>query len=153
VKISLVWIRTHTFRLQIDKVDVGTCFLHAFADFSDLDVSERSKLACLHWCIQDRDVFNFSFQTNLVDVENFCLMSFSRFWWHQTEQWEEYRCFSGTIYFNIFFVLTLLWLFLAGLYSLFWNLQTRGHIFSHVRPFYEQAVSNLDRSMHRSLWV
>jgi hypothetical protein len=22
-----------------------------------------------------------------------------------------------------------------------------------VQPFYEQAVSNLDRSMHRSLWV
>ncbi len=30
---------------------------------------------------------------------------------------------------------------------------TRGSIFSHVRPFYEQAVSDLDRSMHRSLWV
>ncbi len=30
---------------------------------------------------------------------------------------------------------------------------TRGHIFSRVRPFYEQAVSDLDRSMHRSLWV
>jgi len=29
----------------------------------------------------------------------------------------------------------------------------RGHIFSHVRPFYERAVSNLDRPMHRSLWV
>ncbi len=28
-----------------------------------------------------------------------------------------------------------------------------GHIFSHVRPFYELAVSNLDRSIHRSLWV
>ncbi len=27
------------------------------------------------------------------------------------------------------------------------------HIFSCVRPFYEQAVSDLDRSMHRSLWV
>ena len=27
-----------------------------------------------------------------------------------------------------------------------------GHIFGHVRPFYEQAVSDLDRSMHRSLW-
>ncbi len=26
-----------------------------------------------------------------------------------------------------------------------------GHIFSHVRPFYERAVSNLDRPMHRSL--
>ncbi len=25
-------------------------------------------------------------------------------------------------------------------------------IFSRVRPFYEQAVSDLDRSMHRSLW-
>jgi len=30
---------------------------------------------------------------------------------------------------------------------------TRGRIFSRVRPFYEQAVSDLDRSMHRSLWV
>ncbi len=28
-----------------------------------------------------------------------------------------------------------------------------GHIFSHVQPFYEQGVSNLDRSMHISLWV
>ncbi len=27
------------------------------------------------------------------------------------------------------------------------------HIFSHVRPFCERAVNNLDRSMHRSLWV
>jgi hypothetical protein len=31
--------------------------------------------------------------------------------------------------------------------------QERGRIFSRVRPFYERAVSNLDRSMHRSLWV
>ncbi len=30
---------------------------------------------------------------------------------------------------------------------------TRGHIFSRVRPFYEQAVSNLDRSMYISPWV
>jgi len=29
----------------------------------------------------------------------------------------------------------------------------RGRIFSRVQPFYEQAVSNLDRPMHRSLWV
>ncbi len=29
----------------------------------------------------------------------------------------------------------------------------RGRIFSHVRPFYERAVSHLDRSMNRSLWV
>jgi hypothetical protein len=29
----------------------------------------------------------------------------------------------------------------------------RGHIFSRVCPFYERAVSDLDRSMHRSLWV
>ncbi len=29
----------------------------------------------------------------------------------------------------------------------------RGRIFSCVRPFYEQAVSDLDWSMHRSLWV
>ncbi len=29
----------------------------------------------------------------------------------------------------------------------------RGHIFSCVRPFYERSVSDLDRSMHRSLWV
>ncbi len=28
-----------------------------------------------------------------------------------------------------------------------------GHFFSHVRPFYEQAVSDLDRSMHRSQLV
>jgi hypothetical protein len=28
----------------------------------------------------------------------------------------------------------------------------RGRIFSRVRPFYEWAVSDLDRSMHRSLW-
>ncbi len=30
---------------------------------------------------------------------------------------------------------------------------TWGCIFSHVRPFYERALSNLDRSMHRSLRV
>ncbi len=30
---------------------------------------------------------------------------------------------------------------------------SRGRIFSHVRPLYEWAVSDLDRSMHRSLWV
>jgi hypothetical protein len=29
----------------------------------------------------------------------------------------------------------------------------RGCIFSRVRPLYEQAVSDLDRSMHRSLCV
>ncbi len=29
----------------------------------------------------------------------------------------------------------------------------RGRIFSHVRPFYERAVSDLDRAMNRSLWV
>ncbi len=29
--------------------------------------------------------------------------------------------------------------------------KARGHIFSHVRPFYERAVRNLDGSMHRSL--
>jgi hypothetical protein len=29
----------------------------------------------------------------------------------------------------------------------------KGRIFSCVRPFYERAVGNLDRSMHRSLWV
>jgi hypothetical protein len=29
--------------------------------------------------------------------------------------------------------------------------QTRGLIFSCVRPFYERALSNLDMSMHRSL--
>ncbi len=28
-----------------------------------------------------------------------------------------------------------------------------GCIFSHVRPCYEWTVSNLDRCMHRSLWV
>ena len=30
---------------------------------------------------------------------------------------------------------------------------TRGCIFSCVWPFYERAVSDLDRSIHRSLWV
>jgi hypothetical protein len=30
---------------------------------------------------------------------------------------------------------------------------SRGHIFSRVGSFYEQAVSDLDKSMHRSLWV
>jgi hypothetical protein len=33
---------------------------------------------------------------------------------------------------------------------------SKGRIFSrvtHVRPFYERAVSDLDRSMDRSLWV
>ena len=28
-----------------------------------------------------------------------------------------------------------------------------GCIFSHVQTFYERAMGNLDRSMHRSLWV
>ncbi len=28
-----------------------------------------------------------------------------------------------------------------------------GHIFNHVRPFYQWVVSDLDRSMHRSLLV
>jgi hypothetical protein len=32
-------------------------------------------------------------------------------------------------------------------------LSSGGHIFSHVRPFYERAVSDLDRPIHRSLWV
>jgi len=31
--------------------------------------------------------------------------------------------------------------------------ESRGRIFSSVRPFYERAVSDQDRSMHRSLWV
>ncbi len=31
--------------------------------------------------------------------------------------------------------------------------ETRGRIFSHVRPSCERAVSDLDRSMHISLWV
>ncbi len=31
--------------------------------------------------------------------------------------------------------------------------ETRGRIFSRVWPFYEQAVSDLDKYMHRSLWV
>ncbi len=30
---------------------------------------------------------------------------------------------------------------------------SRGRIFSGVRPFYEQVVSDLGRSRHRSLWV
>ncbi len=29
----------------------------------------------------------------------------------------------------------------------------RGYIFSRVRPFYERAVSDLDKSMHRYLWA
>jgi len=33
------------------------------------------------------------------------------------------------------------------------NTETRGCIFSHVQPVYEQAVSNLDRSMNRLQWV
>ncbi len=32
-------------------------------------------------------------------------------------------------------------------------LSSRGRIFSHVRPSYEQAVSDLDRSMNISLWI
>ncbi len=30
---------------------------------------------------------------------------------------------------------------------------SRGHIFSHVRPSYERAVSDLDKSLNISLWV
>jgi hypothetical protein len=30
---------------------------------------------------------------------------------------------------------------------------TRGHTFSRVQPFYEWAMSDLDKSMHISLWV
>ncbi len=30
---------------------------------------------------------------------------------------------------------------------------SKGHIFSYVQPFYERALSNLERSMHRSLGV
>jgi hypothetical protein len=33
------------------------------------------------------------------------------------------------------------------------GLMFRGRIFSHVRPLYEQAVGDLDRPMHSSLWV
>jgi hypothetical protein len=33
------------------------------------------------------------------------------------------------------------------------HLDSRGRIFSRVQPFYERAVSDLDRSMHRYLWV
>jgi hypothetical protein len=29
----------------------------------------------------------------------------------------------------------------------------RGHIFSYVQPFCKRAVSDLDRSMNRSIWV
>jgi len=35
----------------------------------------------------------------------------------------------------------------------FYSKGFRGRIFSHVRPFFECAVSNLDRSMHRSLCI
>ncbi len=34
-----------------------------------------------------------------------------------------------------------------------YDIGPRGRIYSQVRPFYEIAVSNLDRSMHTSLWV
>jgi len=33
------------------------------------------------------------------------------------------------------------------------KMAARGCIFSHVQPFYERVVSDLDRPMHRSLWV
>ncbi len=35
--------------------------------------------------------------------------------------------------------------------NLKWRTQSRGRIFSYVRPFYERAVSHLNRSMHLSL--
>ena len=53
----------------------------------------------------------------------------------------------------------LIFMFLISIFNflshkaLLWWVKSRGQIFSHVRPFYERAVSNLDRSMHRSLWV
>jgi len=31
--------------------------------------------------------------------------------------------------------------------------EIRGRIFSRVQSFYERAVSDLDKPMHRSLWV
>jgi hypothetical protein len=34
-----------------------------------------------------------------------------------------------------------------------WTKIVRGKIYSLVRPFYERAVGDLDRSMHRSLWI
>ena len=37
-------------------------------------------------------------------------------------------------------------------FTLYVKIVSRGHIFSRVQPFYEQAVSNLDRPKHRSLW-
>jgi hypothetical protein len=33
------------------------------------------------------------------------------------------------------------------------ELKSRGRIFSHVRPSYERAVGDLERSMNISLWV
>jgi hypothetical protein len=45
--------------------------------------------------------------------------------------------------------LIIFWIILKILY----HVRTRGHIFSHVWPLYEWAVSDLDRFMHRSLWV
>jgi hypothetical protein len=42
---------------------------------------------------------------------------------------------------------------LLGERKMFYIIGTRGRIFSHVRPFYERVVSNLDRPMHRSQWV
>jgi len=42
---------------------------------------------------------------------------------------------------------------LCSIFDNLFLLANRGHIFIHVRPFYEQAVSDLDRPMYRSLWV
>jgi hypothetical protein len=55
--------------------------------------------------------------------------------------------FSSIFVFFVFLVIVLRTLFYFNCFT------SRGRIFSHVRPFYERAVSDLDRSMHRSLWV
>jgi hypothetical protein len=73
--------------------------------------------------------------------------------------------FSLSLSPEILLLLMMLWLFhisrkspksgkkkISDTISIDHNL-TRGRIFSCVRPFYEQAVSNHDRSMHRSLWA
>jgi hypothetical protein len=51
-------------------------------------------------------------------------------------------------YYNVLIIFVMLWTCVFFILSHFW-----GRIFSHVWPFYEWAVSDLDRSMHRSLWV
>ncbi len=53
--------------------------------------------------------------------------------------WKQWKTFQLNFYANNLALLS---------QRVFW-----GRIFSCVWPFYERAVSNQDRSMHRSLWV